>query len=97
MLLMTGICQPAIAQDDDEVVYADGAQTETTVVKKKKVAKRPDYPTMEVKGTIIDAVTKAPLAGIQIRTLNDQNYAAMTDGKGNFTIKVPTFSPSVFV
>ncbi len=97
MLLMTGICQPAIAQDDDEVVYADGAQTETTVVKKKKVAKRPEYPTMEVKGTIIDAVTKAPLAGIQIRTLNDQNYAAMTDGKGNFTIKVPTFATSLFV
>ena len=93
ILLATAICLPAIAQDDVE--YADDVQE--TVVKKKAPVKKPTYPTMEVKGTVIDAVTKEPLAGIQIQTLNDRNYAAMTNEKGEFTIKVPTFATSLFV
>ena len=44
-LLMLGLCQPILAQDDDyeEVEVA-------TVAKKKTPAKRPTYPMMEVKG-----------------------------------------------
>ena len=95
-LLVLGLCQPMLAQDDDDVVYADGAVT-TTTVKKKAPAKRPQYPTMDVKGVVIDAVTKTPLAGIQIQTLNDRNYAAMTNEKGEFTIAVPTFATSLYV
>ena len=54
ILLATAICLPAIAQDDVE--YADDVQE--TVVKKKAPVKKPTYPTMEVKGTVIDAVTR---------------------------------------
>ena len=80
-LLMLGLCQPILAQDDDyeEVEVA-------TVAKKKTPAKRPTYPMMEVKGKVIDAATKAPLAGIQVQTLNDRNYAAMTNEQGMFNI-----------
>ena len=93
VVLAFGVSTAAFAQDD--VTYDDGA--ETTVVKKKAQAKRPTYPTKDVKGTVIDAVTKAPLAGIQIQTLNDRNYAAMTNEKGEFTIKVPTFATALYV
>ena len=83
----------AFAQDDVE--YAEDAQE--TVVKKKVQVKKPQYPTMEVKGVIVDAVTKEPLAGIQVQTLNNRNYAAMSDEKGEFTIKVPTFTTALYV
>ncbi len=91
-LLMLGLCQPILAQDDDyeEVEVA-------TVAKKKTPAKRPTYPMMEVKGKVIDAATKAPLAGIQVQTLNDRYYAAMTDEQGEFTISVPTFASALYV
>ena len=91
-LLMLGLCQPILAQDDD---YEE--EEVTTVVKKKSPVKKPVYPTMEVKGTIIDAATKAPLAGIQVQTLNDRNYAAMTNEKGEFVIQVPTFASALYV
>lgn len=93
ILLAMAASLPASAQDDVE--YED--EVVETVVKKKAPVKKPQYPTMEVKGTVIDAVTKEPLAGIQIQTLNDRNYAAMTNEKGEFTIKVPTFATALFV
>ena len=92
-LLMLGLCQPTFAQDDD-VSYDEEV---TTVVKKKAPVKRPTYPMMEVKGKVIDAATKAPLAGIQVQTLNDRYYAAMSDEQGEFTISVPTFASALYV
>ena len=46
--------------DDEDLVVA---------VKKKPETKVPDYPTMEIKGICVDAVNKAPLEGIMIRTV----------------------------
>ena len=82
---------PVYAQDDlsdDEVEVP---------AKKKQVVKIPSYPTKEVKGLCVDAVSKAPLAGIMIQALGDANYTAMTDENGLFTIKVPTFSTALYV
>ncbi len=85
---------PAMAQDD--AAYADGA--ETVVVKKKAPAVRKDkYPMMEVKGVVVDAASNQPLSGIQVQTLNDIHYTAMTNEKGEFTIKVPTFATALYV
>lgn len=50
-----------------------------------------------VKGTVYDAVTKKPLAGVQVQALGDRRYTAMTDAKGAFTIKVPSFATSLYV
>lgn len=92
--LAMGCSTAAFAQDDAS--YSNGG-AETTVVKQKSQAKRPTYPTKEVKGVVVDAVSKTPLAGIQIQTLNNRNYAAMTNSKGEFTIKVPTFATALYV
>ena len=79
------------------------AQDESTdsepaaVVKKQPTTKKPSYPTMEVKGVCIDAATKAPLAGIMVKALGDDNYTAMTDDNGEFVIKVPTFTTALYV
>lgn len=55
------------------------------------------YPTVELHGTIIDLATKSPLAGVQLQTLGNSRYTAMTDEDGKFTIKVPKFATSLFV
>ncbi len=93
-ILLSFVASHAVFAQDD-VEYADGDQE--TVVKKKVQVKKPQYPTMDVKGIIVDAVTKEPLAGIQVQALNDRNYAAMSNEKGEFTIKVPTFATSLYV
>ena len=92
ILLATAISLPVAAQDD-----FDDDDMQRTAVKKKEPAKIPTYPMMEVKGIVVDAVSKEPLSGIQIQTLNDRNYAAMTNEQGEFTIKVPTFATSLYV
>ena len=91
-LLVAG-SQALSAQDD---LTMDDEQ-ETTVKKKKPVVKMPSYPTMEVKGVCVDAVTKQPLAGIMIQALNNANYTAMTEDNGEFVIKVPTFATALYV
>ena len=57
----------------------------------------PDYPTKEVRGVCIDATTKAPLAGIMLRALDNNNYTAMTEDNGEFVIKVPVHTTALYV
>jgi len=91
-LLALSFSTSAYAQDD-----FDDEEQQETVAKKKKVAKPlPNYPMKEVSGIVIDAASKAPLAGVQVQTLNDNRYASMTNSKGEFTIKVPTFATSLY-
>ena len=92
ILLATALSLPVAAQDD-----FDDDDAQRTAVKKKVQTKLPSYPMMEVKGIVVDAVSKEPLSGIQVQTLNNRLYAAMTNEQGEFTIKVPTFATSLFV
>ncbi len=83
--LALGLCvAPTLAQDAD-------------VAKPAKRVKADKYPTMTIKGVVLDQASKAPLAGIQLQALGHQRYTAMTDEKGEFTIKVPTFITSLYV
>jgi len=85
--------QAAYAQDDDAL----DDELETTVKKKKPVVKVPSYPTMEVRGICVDAVSKQPLAGIMVQALGDKNYTSMTEENGEFVIKVPTFATALYI
>ena len=82
---------PAIAQDDD------ATSEETTTQKKLKRVVVPSYPVKEVKGICIDAATKAPLAGIMLNALGNDNFTAMTDDNGEFIIKVPVYTTALYV
>lgn len=65
---------------------------------KTSVAKPlPTYPMKEVTGTVLDAATNKPLAGVQVQALGNNRYAAMTKDDGTFVIKVPTFATSLFL
>ncbi len=62
---------------------------------KKEAKAKAEYEMMEVKGRVYDAATGEVLAGVQLQAYNNASYTAMTDDKGVFTIKVPTFVTSV--
>ena len=83
----------AFAQDDDEIVYEDGAQApaQQEVPAKKVVKPTETFEMVEVQGRVFDAATNEPLTGVQIKSFNNPYYTAMTDEEGVFFIKIPTF------
>ncbi len=65
--------------------------------KGKAKTETPKYEMKEISGTVYDAATKEPMAGVRVQALNNRLYTAMTDEKGNYTIKVPTFVTTLYV
>jgi len=91
MVFFMGVL-PMAAQDEagsDEVAEA--------VAPKKQAKPAKKYPTIEIKGKVVDAATGEPLAGAQLQAYNNKNYTAMTDENGVFTINVPEFVTSLAV
>ena len=86
---------PLYAQDD--VTEHDGDAEEEVAVKRPVVAKLPTYPMREVKGLVLDAATKAPLAGVRVQSLNDPRFSAMTGEDGKYTLSVPTFETTLYL
>ena len=72
-------------------------ETSTTFKAPKRTKVVDTNPTINVKGIVVDEATNKPVAGVRLQTLNDNRYAAMTNGEGQFTIKVPTFATSLYV
>ncbi len=89
-LIAVGLTAPALAQDDltDEEVTAAPKRPKVEVEK---------YQLTTVKGRILDETSKKPLGGIQVKALGNSRYTAMSDDDGTFTIKVPTFTRSLYV
>ena len=50
-----------------------------------------------VHGTIRDAYTKEPLAGVYVQAFLDAKYSAMTDSLGEYTLKLPDYVKSLRV
>ena len=87
LMLFLGTSLPVVAQDE-----AVEEETVTEVAAKvKKAPQVKQYPTIEVKGKVVDAITGEPLAGAQIQAFNNKYYTAMADENGDYTIKVPKF------
>lgn len=56
-----------------------------------------NYKMMTLRGIIIEQTSKKPLAGIQLRTLGNEMFTAMTGADGKFKIDVPVFTTSLYV
>lgn len=91
--LLAGLAAPVFAQD--AVTGGEEAEAATEQRAPKPVAEK--YELMTVKGTVLEESSKKPLAGIQVKALANARYTAMTDEKGHFEIKVPTFTTSLYV
>ena len=79
------------AQDED--ARADSASAPV----RKPAGPSAKVQTKEIKGVCIDAGTKAPLAGIMLRALDNASFTAMTEENGEFVIKVPVHTTALFV
>lgn len=93
ILLVAGLLSlPSMvwAQDDID-------EEATTAPKVRKAVRKPQYAMKSLRGIVLDQGTKAPIAGVQVRTLGNVNYTAMTDETGTFTIKVPVFTTALYV
>ncbi len=75
---------------------APEAPDSAAVVPAKKAASS-KYVMKEISGTIIDAATKEPMAGVRVQALDNRLYTAMTDEKGHYTLNVPDFVTSLYV
>jgi len=91
-----GLTTAVFAQTDDDDTFDE--ETETAIKKPKRAQmKQAIYPTKTLKGIVIDLATSKPLTGVQLKSLGYDQYTAMTDEKGLFTIKVPTFATALYV
>jgi TonB-linked SusC/RagA family outer membrane protein len=88
-MFFLGIALPVVAQEEVTEEVTEVAAP----IKKVKPAKT--YPTVDVKGKVVDAVTGEPLAGVQLQAFNNKYYTAMTDENGEFTIQVPQFITAI--
>lgn len=86
-------CTASYAQDENDV---DSEGSAGFKAPKRRVVK--DKNTLiSVSGIVVDDVTKQPVAGVRVQALADVRYTAMTNAKGEFTVKVPDFATSLFV
>ena len=93
--MVLGLSSMAYAQSEDE----DTEEYEAAAIKQpsRQQLSKVQYPTVTVKGKVTELSTGTPLAGIQLRSLGNARYTAMTDEDGSFTIKVPTFTTALYV
>ena len=90
--LAISFAAPVFAQDDDT------EEIETSIKQPaRKNVKEVKYPMVKLHGVILNQADKKPLAGIQLRTLGNEMFTAMTKADGTFEINVPTFTTSLFV
>ena len=94
--LTFGLTTAINAQTDNDDEFEE--ETVTTIKQPKRAeVKQKVYPMMSVKGVVTDQATGKPLVGIQLRSLANERYTAMTDENGAFTINVPTFTTALYV
>ncbi len=88
--LALGCCTISYAQDVD-------GDEETGFKAPKRRTVKDNNTLVSVSGIVVDDVTKQPVAGVRVQALADERYTAMTNAKGEFTVKVPDFTTSLFV
>ena len=83
----------AVAQDDIDDDEEEG--TETAV--KAFVPKQHQYETRTVKGIVLDATTKEPVAGAIVRAAEIDGYSVLTEDDGSYELKVPLFATALYI
>ncbi len=75
------------------------AQDENDDVKPQKVlvSKQKNYEMRTVKGRVVNALTKAPVPGVIVRTAEIEGYSKLTAEDGTYELKVPVFASALSV
>ena len=81
-----------VAQDEDT---EEESLIETLA--RKLTPKQKQYPTREIRGRVVNATTGQPIAGTIVSADNIEGYSTLTREDGTFSLKVPTFTTSVYI
>ena len=82
-----------VAQDDIDDDEEEGTETAVKVF----VPKQHQYETRTVKGIVLDAATKEPIAGAIVRAAEIDGYSVLTEDDGKYELKVPLFASALYV
>ena len=83
----------SVAAQDDLDDEEEG--TETSV--RKFAVKQRQYETRSIKGLVIDAATRQPVAGAIVRAAEIDGYSVLTDDDGTYELKVPVFATALYI
>ena len=83
------------AQDETDDSFAE--EEAPTLKQPKRKTAVDNVPTCEIKGIVVDEANGQPLAGVRVQATDDNRFTAMTNATGEFTIKVPTYTTSLYV
>ena len=83
------------AQDESDDSFAE--EEAPTLKQPKRKTAVDNVPTCEIKGIVVDEANGQPLAGVRVQATDDNRFTAMTNATGEFTIKVPTYTTSLYV
>ena len=95
-LCALAMCFCTVAWAQDEFGATENSEFTGFKAPQRKVVEEKNR-LISISGIVTDEVTKAPIAGVRVQTLGDNRYTAMTNEKGNFTIKVPDFASALYV
>ena len=89
------MCLPlsVAAQNEDTVEEEDVVETTA----RRLQPKQKQYPTREVSGRVLNATTGQPLPGALVTADGVEGYSTLTEDNGTYTLKVPTFTTSVYI
>ncbi len=80
------------AQDD----YTDEEEDDTPAVRTFTV-KQKKYETRVVRGQVLDAATRQPVAGAIVRAAEIDGYSVLTEDNGSYELKAPVFATALYV
>ena len=87
-LLAMPFCVSAQDDADDE---------EEPARKRTIVEKQNQYDTRTVRGLIVDAATRQPIAGAIVKADGLDGYSTLTEDDGTYVLKVPVFATAIYI
>ena len=89
-MLLSALPLGMMAQDD-ETDEEEGVETGVRAFKPKQH----QYETRTVSGSVVDATTKQPVAGVIVRAAEIDGYSVLTEDDGTYSLKVPVFATAL--
>ena len=92
-MLLTALPSGMMAQDDADDDEEEGTETSVRTFQPKQH----QYETRSVKGVVLDATTKQPVAGAIVRAAEIDGYSVLTEDDGTYELKVPVFATALTI
>ena len=92
-MLLSALPMGMMAQEDESDDEEEGTETSVRAFQPKKQT----YATRSVRGAVVDAATKHPVAGAIVRAAEIDGYSSLTEDDGTYELKVPVFATALTI